>query len=203
MSEGAGSVGAVVSDADAGNQKPTAGVRVVRRLPEAGFLVYCSSVVVAAVRGLGPSLSSQNASSRGLATMVLALVALPAAITLGLLVARHWSISPKSRRLWYLGIATACGAMALSAWNGYTSTFGADYSVFPSPGPAGSASTEFLSTLAGAQGAAQLRLDDLGWACVLGIAAALAGACALEAQLEKNEAKRRRKRAKPDGLTSS
>jgi hypothetical protein len=158
---------------------------IIERIFEILLAGYGVALWLSSWTGFGPLVWGQSESGRGLGIMVLCLVAAPTVIATALLLRRR-HISTEGRRLWYLGIATACGAMALASWGAFVSTPALDRTALPSANAGSVTPSEYVIGTAESLGAAQLRLEDFEWTCILGIAAGLAGASALTAQLEKN-----------------
>jgi len=156
---------------------------------------YGAVVLLSFWTGFAPALWGTSESARGLAIMAISLAAAPSVVAAALLLFRK-RVSPEARRLWYLGIATACGAMALASWTAYVSTSGPDRSIFPSPSAGSSSPAEYVVSIAESHGADESRLDNFEWTCILGVAAGFAGASALAAQLEKES------RARPKAVVA-
>jgi hypothetical protein len=104
------------------------------------------------------------------------------------------------RRLGYAALATACGAIALACWAGSVTILTPDFGMLPSATGSPPLSPESQISLANAWGAQELVSSDFLAAVMFGTGAALAGTCALKAQVERLE---RRDGAKPSSRPPS
>jgi hypothetical protein len=150
---------------------------VVSLLPEVTFAVFALAVVASAASILLPEWSWS--------VWVALTITIGTPGTIFLIVRSADKKYAEIRRLGYAAMVTTCGAIALACWAAAATIVTPDWGMLPSATGSPPLSPESQISLANAWGAQELGSADAEAAVLFGIGAAVAGICALKAQVER------------------